>query len=136
MHMSMGMDSTKFVRDAYSATLRALAFSSSVAGLMPRIFFWFCQIGPQTLISMIVPSHAPMPIVTRLRSPVALFESPNVNAGTNFGPRSHAPAIQVMTRGPAEPEEGARGDIFRDARAARPALVGRGLARAPAPARR
>ena len=39
MHMSMGMESRKFVREAYRATLRAAAFSASVAGTMPRIFF-------------------------------------------------------------------------------------------------
>jgi hypothetical protein len=38
MQRSIGNDRMKFVRDAYSATLRALAFSSSVAGLRPRIF--------------------------------------------------------------------------------------------------
>ena len=64
MHMSIGTDSTKFVREASSATLRAFAFSSSVAATMPRIFFWFGQISAQTLNSMIVPSHAPMPITS------------------------------------------------------------------------
>ena len=64
MQSSIGTDSTKFVREASIATLRALAFSSSLAGTMPRIFFWLGQIRPQTLNSMIVPSQAPMPITS------------------------------------------------------------------------
>jgi hypothetical protein len=55
-------DSTKLVREASVAVLRALAFSSSVAGVMPSTFFWFGQISTQTLNSMMVPSQAPMPI--------------------------------------------------------------------------
>jgi hypothetical protein len=39
MHRSIGMERMKLVREAYSAALLALAFSSSVAGLMPRIYF-------------------------------------------------------------------------------------------------
>ena len=39
MHMSIGKDSRKLVREARVAILRALAFSSSVAGLMPSTFF-------------------------------------------------------------------------------------------------
>ena len=39
MHMSMGTDSRKLVREAYRAVLRAAAFCSSVAGTIPRIFF-------------------------------------------------------------------------------------------------
>jgi len=62
MHISIGIDSTKLVREAMAATLRAPAFSSSVAGTMPKIFFWFGQMNTQTLNSMMVPSQAPMPI--------------------------------------------------------------------------
>jgi hypothetical protein len=39
MHINIGMDSRKFVREAYNATFRAFAFSSSVAGTIPNIFF-------------------------------------------------------------------------------------------------
>jgi hypothetical protein len=39
MHSSMGIDRMKLVREAYSAVLRAWAFSSSLAGLMPSTFF-------------------------------------------------------------------------------------------------
>ena len=62
MKNSIGMDSATFVREARKATRRALAFSSSVAGTMPRIFFWLGQISTQTLNSMMRPSHPPMPI--------------------------------------------------------------------------
>ena len=47
MHISIGIESTKLMREASMATLRALAFSSSVAGTMPRIFFWFGQMSPR-----------------------------------------------------------------------------------------
>ena len=63
MHISMGIDSTKFAREASSATRRALAFSSSVAGTMPRIFFCIRQMTPHTFSSMMVPSQAPMPMI-------------------------------------------------------------------------
>ena len=62
MHISMGMDSKKFMREAYRATLRAAAFCSSVAGTIPRIFFWLGQMSTQTLNNMMVPSHAPTPM--------------------------------------------------------------------------
>jgi hypothetical protein len=39
MKNSIGIESIVFVRDARNATRRALFFSSSVAGLSPRIFF-------------------------------------------------------------------------------------------------
>ena len=64
MHINIGIERMKLVREAYSAALRALAFSSSVAGTMPRIFFWFGQMMPQTFSSMMVPSQAPMPMTT------------------------------------------------------------------------
>ena len=38
MKNSIGIDSIVFVREASSATRRALFFSSSVAGYRPRIF--------------------------------------------------------------------------------------------------
>ena len=38
MKKSIGMESIVFVRDARNAMRRALAFSSSVAGTLPRIF--------------------------------------------------------------------------------------------------
>src|SRR5271167_630114 len=63
MHINMGMDSKKLIREAYKAILRDLAFSSSVAGTIPRIFFWLGQINPHTLNSMMVPSQAPMPMM-------------------------------------------------------------------------
>ena len=59
MKKSIGIESIVFVREARNAMRRALTFSSSVAGTIPRIFFWFRQMSPHTLISMIVPSHAP-----------------------------------------------------------------------------
>ena len=59
---SMEKPSLSAFRDARNATLRALAFSSSVAGFMPRIFCWFGQMRTHTLKSMMVPSHAPTPI--------------------------------------------------------------------------
>src|SRR5574340_1541219 len=62
MKNSMGMESSVLVREARKATRRALFFCSSEAGVMPRIFFWVGQISAQTLNSMMVPSHAPMPI--------------------------------------------------------------------------
>ena len=58
------MDSTKLMREAIPAALRAAAFSASVAGTMPRIFFWFGQMMPQTLNSMMVPNQAPMPMMS------------------------------------------------------------------------
>src|SRR6266404_1189127 len=61
MHMSMGRDRMKLMRDARPAVLRAAAFSSSVAGTSPRIFFWFGQMKTHTLNSMMVPSQAPTP---------------------------------------------------------------------------
>src|SRR5277367_3964211 len=63
MHISMGSDKMKLIRDALPAVLRAAAFCSSVAGTMPRIFFWFGQMNTQTLNNMIVPNHAPMPMI-------------------------------------------------------------------------
>ena len=63
MHISMGKERIKLMRDALDAILRAAAFSSSVAGASPRIFFWFGQMKTQTLNNMTVPSHAPTPIV-------------------------------------------------------------------------
>src|SRR6202021_170457 len=63
MHMSRGRERMKLMRDARAAVLRAAAFSSSVAGISPRIFFWFGQMKTQTLNSIMVPSHAPTPIV-------------------------------------------------------------------------
>src|SRR5712691_8783563 len=63
MHISMGMDSRKFVREAYRATLRAAAFCSSVAGTIPKIFFWLGQMSTQTLNNMMVPSQAPIPMM-------------------------------------------------------------------------
>ena len=52
------------MRDAMAATTLALAFSSSEADTIPRIFFWFGQISTQTLNNMMVPSQAPVPIMT------------------------------------------------------------------------
>ena len=46
MHSSIGIDSTKFVREASIASLRALAFSSSLAGTMPSTRFWLGQMMP------------------------------------------------------------------------------------------
>ncbi len=63
MHISIGNDRMKLMRDALAAILRAAAFSSSVADTIPRIFFWFGQMKTQTLNNMMVPSQAPMPIV-------------------------------------------------------------------------
>ena len=39
--MIMGTERIKLMREAMPAVLRAAAFSSSVAGTMPSIFFWF-----------------------------------------------------------------------------------------------
>jgi hypothetical protein len=64
MKNSIGMDSAVLVREARNATRRALFFSSSVADTRPRIYFWFGQISTHTLNSMMMPSHAPMPMGT------------------------------------------------------------------------
>src|SRR5688500_6332692 len=40
MKKIIGIDSMVLVREARNAMRRAFAFSSSVAGFMPRIFFW------------------------------------------------------------------------------------------------
>ena len=89
MKNSMGMDSITLVRDARKAVRRALAFSSSVAGFMPRIFCWLGQMSAQTLMSMIVPSQAPTPM------PAIPFD--NVKAATNWLPSNAAPASHVTT---------------------------------------
>ena len=57
MHMSMGKDRMKLMRDALPAILRAAAFSSSVAGTSPRIFFWFGQMKTHTLNNMMVTAY-------------------------------------------------------------------------------
>ena len=44
MNSNIGIDNKVLVRDAINATGRALAFSSSVASTIPKIFFWFGQI--------------------------------------------------------------------------------------------
>src|SRR5260221_553322 len=64
MKKSIGMDNIVLVRDARNATRRALFFSSSVAGVKPRIFFWLGQMRTHTLKNMMRPSHAPMPMGT------------------------------------------------------------------------
>ncbi len=64
MQSSMGIDSTKLMREAVAATFLDRAFSSSLAATMPNIFFWFGQISTHTLNSMMVPSQAPMPITS------------------------------------------------------------------------
>ena len=46
------------------AATNALALAASSAGTIPSTFFWFGQISTQTLNSMIVPSHAPMPMTS------------------------------------------------------------------------
>ena len=62
MHINMGIDRMKLIREAFAAILRAAAFSSSVAGTMPRIFFWLGQMKTHTFNNMMVPNHAPIPI--------------------------------------------------------------------------
>ena len=89
MKYSIGSESIRLKRDASNATRRALFFSSSVAGFMPRIFCWFGQMIAQTLNSMIVPSHAPMPMPA--------YPLASVNAVTKCAPSSAAPASQVTT---------------------------------------
>src|SRR5690606_20967255 len=64
MHISIGIDRMKLMREALPAVARAAAFCSSVALTMPSTFFWFGQMRTQTLNSMIVPSHAPVPITS------------------------------------------------------------------------
>ncbi len=39
MHINIGIDSTKLVRDTSIAVRRAVAFSASVAGVIPNTFF-------------------------------------------------------------------------------------------------
>ncbi len=46
MHINMGIESKKLMREAYKAALRAAAFCSSVAGLIPKIFCWLGQMMP------------------------------------------------------------------------------------------
>ena len=113
MHMSMGIDSTKFTREAMPATLRAFAFCSSVAATMPRIFFWFGQISPQTLNSMMVPSQAPMPMVSKYSCGEAPGIAPSVKAPMKFParPSSHAPPSQVATA-PQRNQNNARGATY------------------------
>src|ERR1700694_3280013 len=113
MHMSMGKDRMKLMRDARPAILRAAAFSSSVAGTMPKIFFWFGQMNTQTLNNMIVPSQAPTPLV---RKPDC-----NVNAFTTAPPlfapypviRYRAPVTQVATAAQRN-HRSARGAMYFD----------------------
>src|SRR6188768_2545803 len=109
MHNSIGNDRMKLVREAYSAALRAAAFSSSEAGLMPRIFFWLGQMMPHTLSSMIVPSHPPMPstVALKLGSPTR----PKVNVLTKVEPSSQAPNTQVATA-PQRNHQSARGATY------------------------
>ncbi len=64
MLISMGIDNAVLVRDAISATILAVPIWSALASTMPRIYFWFGQIRIQTLYNMMVPSHAPTPIVS------------------------------------------------------------------------
>src|SRR5260370_19869055 len=99
MHMSMGMDSKKLVREAYRATLRAAAFCSSVAGTMPKIFFWLGQISTQTLNNMMVPSQAPIPMMI-LESITGFWSRPKVKVSTKrpwVSDNSQAPSSQVAS---------------------------------------
>jgi hypothetical protein len=89
MKNNIGIDSATLVRDARNATRRAVAFSSSVAGFNPRIFFWLGQIRAHTLKSMIVPSHAP--------TPMPAMPCLSVKASMNLSLSSAAPAIHVTT---------------------------------------
>ena len=96
MHISIGIDKKVLVRDAIKATTLALAFCSSVASTIPRIFFWLGQINTHTLKSIMVPNHAPTPINAML--------SVNVNAATTPEPSppcrissAAAPVNQVKT---------------------------------------
>src|SRR3569833_980023 len=88
MKNSIGIDNMVVVRDARKATRRALFFSPSDAVTMPSIFFWFGQISTQTLNSMMVPSHAPIPI-----PPMPLRSR---KASTSSGPSRAAPASQAI----------------------------------------
>src|SRR5579859_698981 len=113
MHMIMGIDSTKFTREAMPAVLRALAFSASVAATIPRIFFWFGQIRTQTLNSMMVPSQAPVPMTARYEGGEAPATAPKVKAPRKLPdlPRSHAPPTQVATA-PQRNQKSARGATY------------------------
>src|SRR5258707_10035831 len=99
MHISMGIDSKKLIREAYRATLRAAAFCSSVAGTIPRIFFWLGQMSPQTLNSMMVPNQAPIPMMT-LESATGVWSRPKVKVSMKrpwVWDRSQAPINQVAS---------------------------------------
>jgi len=63
MLISIGMDINVFDRDAMNAMFLALATCSGVASTIPSTFLWFGQIYTHTLNTMMVPSHAPIPIV-------------------------------------------------------------------------
>src|SRR5580700_9471369 len=113
MHMITGIDKMKLMREALPAVLRAAAFSSSVAGTMPRIFFWFGQIKTHTLNSMIVPSHAPMPMIT-IDGPELPEAMPNVKVSTRrpwIDDNSHRPVRNVATA-PQRNHSNARGATY------------------------
>ena len=63
MLINIGIESRVFVRDARNAVRLPLAMASGVASTMPSTFFWFGQIKIHTLNNMIVPHHAPIPII-------------------------------------------------------------------------
>ncbi len=87
------------MREAYRATLRAAAFCSSVAGTIPKIFFWLGQMSTQTLNNMMVPSQAPIPMMI-LESWTGFCSRPKVKVSTKrpwVRDRSHAPISQVAS---------------------------------------
>jgi hypothetical protein len=87
---------------------------------MPRIFFWLGQISTHTLKSMIVPSHAPMPIGT---SALSLKKS----ASSISPPSIIAPASHVTTAAQRKIVERARRHVLGDAGAGGRRVGGGGL---------
>jgi len=111
MHMSMGIDSTKFTRRGHARALRARAFCSSVAATIPRIFFWFGQITPD------VEQHDR----AEPRADADHHESRVEREGVDeVSLRSHAPPSQVASAAQRNQNRGPRSDVFRDAGAAGP----------------
>ena len=76
---------------------------------MPRIFFWFGQISTQTLNSMMVPSHAPMPMIEVVA--VLRRRAEREGADEVRAPRYQAPVSQVATAAQRN-QNSARGAMY------------------------
>src|SRR5210317_2362003 len=112
MLMIIGMDISVFEREARKAVFLALATSSALASTMPRTFFWFGQMSTHTLNNMIVPNHAPTPIVIPYWFTGSVLR-PSMNALPNcpLWKRKLAPVIQVANA-PQRNQASARGATY------------------------